>query len=92
MSLFTTCYCNYNEPALIESLVKVLNHNGVNTEFLQREHCCGMPKLELGDLKSVTKLKELNIPIIAVGRIELDVAEKGLKNNEFDFLAMEERY
>ena len=32
--------------------------------------------------------KELTIPIIAVGRIELDVAEKGLKNNEFDFLAM----
>ena len=32
--------------------------------------------------------KELTIPIIAVGRIELDVAEKGLKNNEFDFVAM----
>jgi len=30
----------------------------------------------------------LTIPIIAVGRIELDVAEKGLRNNEFDFLAM----
>jgi len=32
--------------------------------------------------------KELTIPIIAVGRIELAVAEKGLKNNEFDFVAM----
>tara|TARA_B100000700_G_C15044012_1_gene856895 strand:- start:1503 stop:3635 length:2133 start_codon:yes stop_codon:yes gene_type:complete len=32
--------------------------------------------------------RELRIPIIAVGRIELDVAEKGLENNEFDFLAM----
>ena len=32
--------------------------------------------------------KELTIPIIAVGRIELDVAEQGLKNNDFDFLAM----
>jgi 2,4-dienoyl-CoA reductase (NADPH2) len=32
--------------------------------------------------------KELTIPIIAVGRIELDVAEMGLRNNEFDFLAM----
>jgi 2,4-dienoyl-CoA reductase (NADPH2) len=32
--------------------------------------------------------KELTIPIIAVGRIELDVAEQGLRNNEFDFLAM----
>jgi len=32
--------------------------------------------------------KSLSIPIIAVGRIELDVAETGLKNNDFDFLAM----
>jgi len=32
--------------------------------------------------------KALTIPIIAVGRIELNVAERGLKNNEFDFLAM----
>jgi|TARA_B100000902_G_scaffold399863_1_gene473106 2,4-dienoyl-CoA reductase (NADPH2) len=32
--------------------------------------------------------KELTIPIIAVGRIELDIAEKGLKNHEYDFLAM----
>jgi len=32
--------------------------------------------------------KALTIPIIAVGRIELDVAERGIKNNEFDFLAM----
>ena len=32
--------------------------------------------------------KALSIPIVAVGRIELDVAERGLKNKEFDFLAM----
>ena len=32
--------------------------------------------------------KALAIPIIAVGRIELDVAERRIKNNEFDFLAM----
>ena len=32
--------------------------------------------------------KALSIPIVAVGRIELGVAERGLKKNEFDFLAM----
>jgi len=36
--------------------------------------------------------KSLSIPIIAVGRIELDVAETGLKNNDFDFLAMVESF
>ncbi|MDB3881715.1 NAD(P)/FAD-dependent oxidoreductase [Gammaproteobacteria bacterium] len=32
--------------------------------------------------------KALSIPVVAVGRIELDVAEKGIRNQEFDFLAM----
>ena len=30
----------------------------------------------------------LSIPVIAVGRIELDVAEKGLQESSFDFVAM----
>jgi len=32
--------------------------------------------------------KTVSIPIIAVGRIELNVAEAGLKNEDFDFIAM----
>lgn len=60
--LFTTCYCNYNEPDLGNSLYKVLRHNGVSVEIMTREHCCGMPKLELGDLKSVDQLLQRNIP------------------------------
>ncbi|OGT74553.1 MAG: Fe-S oxidoreductase [Gammaproteobacteria bacterium RIFCSPLOWO2_02_FULL_57_10] len=60
--LFTTCYCNYNEPDLGDSLYKVLRHNGVSVEIMTREHCCGMPKLELGDLKSVDQLLQKNIP------------------------------
>ena len=43
---------------------KVLKHNEISFEFLEREHCCGMPKLELGDLTSVSRLKDLNIPIL----------------------------
>ena len=30
----------------------------------------------------------VSIPIIAVGRIELNIAERGLKNHDFDFMAM----
>ena len=63
-ALFTTCYCNHNEPHLAESLIKVLEHNQVSVALPQREHCCGMPKLELGDLASVTRLKEQNIPLL----------------------------
>ena len=60
--LFTTCYCNYNEPDIGASVVKVLEHNGVDVSFMKLEHCCGMPKLELGDLQTVERLMERNIP------------------------------
>ena len=73
VALFSTCYCNYNEPSILDSLVRVLTHNGISTELLEREHCCGMPKLELGDLKSVSRLKDLNIPIL------FKAVQRGLK-------------
>lgn len=60
--LFTTCYCNFNEPDVGDSLVRILQHNAVEVRLMAREHCCGMPKLELGDLDSVQQLMERNIP------------------------------
>jgi len=60
--VFATCYGNRNTPGLVEDLVAVLEHNGVGTALAARERCCGMPKLELGDLESIAKLMEVNIP------------------------------
>ncbi len=60
--LFTTCYCNYNEPDIGEDLVAVLHHNDIEVRLLERENCCGMPKLELGDLDAVKRLQASNIP------------------------------
>jgi glycerol-3-phosphate dehydrogenase subunit C len=62
VALFTTCYGNRNEPELAEDLAAVLEHNGVAVTLVAQEKCCGMPKLELGDLETVAKLKEFNIP------------------------------
>ncbi len=64
VTLFTTCYCNYNEPSIADSVIKVLEHNNVSVNLAAREHCCGMPKLELGDLKTVTLLKDKNISVL----------------------------
>jgi len=64
VALFTTCYCNYNEPHITDSVIKVLEHNNVEVVLPEREHCCGMPKLELGDLATVNKLKEQNVPVL----------------------------
>jgi Fe-S oxidoreductase len=42
----------------------VLEHNGVEVCLPSAERCCGMPKLELGDLDAVAALKEKNIPVL----------------------------
>jgi len=65
VALFTTCYGNYNKPQIGEDLVSVLKHNNIAVECVPSECCCGMPKLELGDLETVKKHKEFNIPVLA---------------------------
>jgi Fe-S oxidoreductase len=62
VALFTTCYGNRNEPDLDVDLVKVFQHNGIEVRLVAKEECCGMPKLELGDLESVARHKDANIP------------------------------
>ena len=65
VAIFASCYVNYNEPGIGHDLIKVLEHNKIPHVLAQKEACCGMPKLELGDLDSVAKLKEKNIPGLA---------------------------
>jgi Fe-S oxidoreductase len=60
--LFTTCYGNRNEPELAEDLAAVFEHNGIALTLAARERCCGMPKLELGDLETVARYKDENLP------------------------------
>jgi Fe-S oxidoreductase len=62
--LFLTCYGNYNMPRVVEDLAAVLAHNGIPYSMLEREQCCGMPKLELGDLESVDRYKRANLPLL----------------------------
>jgi glycerol-3-phosphate dehydrogenase subunit C len=65
VAIFSTCYINYNEPGIGHDLLKILAHNGIAYEIVNKEKCCGMPKLELGDLDSVAKSKAANIPVLA---------------------------
>jgi glycerol-3-phosphate dehydrogenase subunit C len=60
--LYTTCYGNRNLPAICEDLVAVYRHNGIEVRLAGTEQCCGMPRLELGDLESVARAKEANVP------------------------------
>jgi len=65
VAIFSTCYVNYNEPGIGRDLARLLEHNEVPYVIAQQEACCGMPKLELGDLEAVEKLKNVNIPALA---------------------------
>ena len=62
--IYSTCYVNYNEPGIGHDLLKILDHNEVPYVLVEKEKCCGMPKLELGDLESVDANKQVNIPIL----------------------------
>ncbi len=64
VALFCTCYGNRNEPELAEDLAAVFEHNGIELTLPGRERCCGMPKLEIGDLAAVDRLERVNVPAL----------------------------
>lgn len=62
VALFATCYCDVKTPDIAIDLIKILEHNGIPVSLTGKEECCGMPKLEQGDLKTVDKYRKTNIP------------------------------
>jgi len=65
VALYATCYGNYNTPDLGADFLRVFQHNEIEIKLVPKEQCCGMPKLELGDLDSVERSMQTNIPILA---------------------------
>ncbi len=65
VAIFATCYGQYNEPQIAEALLAVFEHNNIPTMVVKNTRCCGMPRLELGDLDAVEKLKNHNIPLLS---------------------------
>ena len=65
VAIFSTCYVNYNEPGIGLDLIAILAHNEIPYTIVEKEACCGMPKLELGDFETVEKLKKANVPKLA---------------------------
>lgn len=64
VAVFATCYGNHNHPKMVEDLVTVLRHNDVPVKLVRQNQCCGMPKLELGDLDAVAAYKDRNIAVL----------------------------
>ncbi|MGH8272642.1 MAG: heterodisulfide reductase-related iron-sulfur binding cluster [Gammaproteobacteria bacterium] len=62
VAIFATCYGEHNMPAVVADMVTVFEHNGIPALLVPEERCCGMPKMELGDLDAIEELKNYNIP------------------------------
>lgn len=65
VAVYSTCYVNYNEPGIGHDLLAILDHNEIPYVMVEKEACCGMPKLEQGDLAGVEEKKKINIPHLA---------------------------
>ena len=63
VAIYVTCYGEHNEPGVVEDLARVLTHNGIAVKLLADATCCGMPKMELGDLDAVAAKKDANLPV-----------------------------
>ncbi len=64
VALFSTCFSNYHAPREAADLAAVFEHNRIVVVPVAGEKCCGMPKLELGDLAAVEKLKRANVGLL----------------------------
>ena len=65
VAIYSTCYVNYNEPGIGHDLLAILDHNEIPYVLAEKEACCGMPRLEQGDLTGVEEKKNINIPHLA---------------------------
>ncbi|MEK9779686.1 MAG: heterodisulfide reductase-related iron-sulfur binding cluster [Gammaproteobacteria bacterium] len=61
VAIFGTCYGEYNDPQSVLDMVDILRHNGVEVKLVKKTQCCGMPKMELGDLETVESYASENI-------------------------------
>ncbi|QQS10644.1 MAG: glycerol-3-phosphate dehydrogenase [Rhodospirillales bacterium] len=52
--LYATCYGNFNDTGIGAATRAVLARNGVESEVVHPA-CCGMPRLELGDIAAVAE-------------------------------------
>ena len=65
VALFSTCYVNFNATEIGLDLVAVFEHNRIAVCIPESERCCGMPKLDLGDLEAVERKCRENVPVLA---------------------------
>ena len=62
--LFSTCFVNYNRPAIGRAAWSVLTHNDCKVAC-PKLNCCGMPALDSGDIKLAQDKARKNVEALA---------------------------
>ena len=65
VALFSTCVVDYNDPAVGQAAVQVLEHNGVEVVWPAAQVCCAMPHLDGGDLDAAAAKIRRNVEVFA---------------------------
>lgn len=69
--LFFTCFTNYNDPEIGKAAVEVLERGGCKVECPEQV-CCGMPKMDCGDIVGARELAKKNaalmLPYVRAGK------------------------
>lgn len=61
ITYFHGCYTNYNEPAVGQDLLAVLNAMAIGVRLTAREKCCGVPLIANGFLNKARRNAQLNM-------------------------------
>ncbi|HZR82607.1 MAG TPA: heterodisulfide reductase-related iron-sulfur binding cluster [Candidatus Binatia bacterium] len=62
--LFSTCLVDYNDPGTGRAAVKVLEHNGIEVAWPEGQACCGMPRLDGGELERAAEQARANVALL----------------------------
>ena len=74
VTLFPTCFVEYQDVGIGHDMVKVLERNSVECSLPEGMQCCGAPHLHQGDLHGFRKNARHNIGILAKVLRESDAA------------------
>ncbi len=63
--LFATCGGSHGSSDPRSDLCAILEHHSVAVTVLRGERCCGMARLQLGDLERLDRARRNNVPLLA---------------------------
>jgi FAD/FMN-containing dehydrogenase/Fe-S oxidoreductase len=65
VAYFVDVFANYNDPLIAESVVAVLQHNGIEVHVPPGQYGCGMAPLAYGDVEAAREAVQHNLRLLA---------------------------